>query len=230
VQDRILIVDDDQLIRYGLEKAFREREIATASASSAEEALELLAVQPCNLCLLDTDLPDLNCLDLVKVIHVSYPQTWIMLMTANQPAELGCLANRNEAEHFGVCRLITKPFDLKELMDTVLRVLKKEREYYADVVFAGEMLGVGHRKHRRTLHIQPFTFRTNHIQEGEARRPTFSAVSTDIGDNGIGLLTQHPVRKTDILSFDEKFQHRSGTVVWSHMLDEQTCRAGVRFA
>ena len=230
MQDKILVVDTDQLIRYGLEKALRERGIATSAAATAEEALEHLAVQPYNLCLLDVDLPDLNCLDLIKIIHASYPRTWIMLMATDQPADLSCLVNRDEAKSFGVCHLVTKPFDLKELIDTIMKVLKKEREYFTDVIFTGETLGVGQRKNHRKLHIQPFTFFLNHIAEGEAKRTAFSAVSTDIGHNGIGLLTQCPIRKTEVLSFDERFHHRSGVVVWSHMVDDQTCRAGIRFA
>jgi hypothetical protein len=43
-------------------------------------------------------------------------------------------------------------------------------------------------------------------------------------------LTRYPLRESQVISFDEKVDNRSGVVVWSKMVDEEYCRAGIRFA
>ncbi|MEJ2268603.1 MAG: hypothetical protein P8Y04_02385 [Desulfobulbaceae bacterium] len=52
----------------------------------------------------------------------------------------------------------------------------------------------------------------------------------DISDRGIGLLSQYPLRESQVIGFDEKMNNRTGVVVWSKMMDEDNCRVGIRFA
>ena len=68
------------------------------------------------------------------------------------------------------------------------------------------------------------------IERGNYTRKSFEARTVDISEDGIGLLTPHPLNESQIISFDERVDNRTGVVVWSKMIDEENCRVGVRFA
>ena len=68
------------------------------------------------------------------------------------------------------------------------------------------------------------------IDQGNFTRWSLEAQAVDISDSGIGLLSRHPLKKSQIVGFDEKLGNKTGVVVWSKMVDEENCRAGLRFA
>jgi DNA-binding NtrC family response regulator len=77
---RILIVDDEPLIRLSLAKLFQKiAEVKTAS--SAEEALIDIDSQFYYLCFLDINLPGMNGLDAMKIIKNNSPKTKVAIMT-----------------------------------------------------------------------------------------------------------------------------------------------------
>ena len=79
----ILVVDDNQLILYGLAKALRSNSYTVETASTAEMALKKLSFCSYDLCLLDINLQDINGLELMKMIKETYPNTKIIIMTAS---------------------------------------------------------------------------------------------------------------------------------------------------
>ena len=60
MKKRILVIDDERLMLYGLKKAFNKDLIEVDTAATAREALQ--AIRSCNydLCLIDIRLPDGN--------------------------------------------------------------------------------------------------------------------------------------------------------------------------
>jgi YesN/AraC family two-component response regulator len=50
---KILVVDDEQLLLQGLEKALQTDVTEVATAETGEEALKEIAASPCHLCFLD---------------------------------------------------------------------------------------------------------------------------------------------------------------------------------
>lgn len=67
------------------------------------------------------------------------------------------------------------------------------------------------------------------ISGGRNKRWLIGAETPDISDTGIGLTTAYPLKASDVISFGKDMEERTGVVVWSSMLDEQTCRAGIKF-
>jgi hypothetical protein len=68
------------------------------------------------------------------------------------------------------------------------------------------------------------------IDQGNYTRWSLVAQAVDISGRGIGLLSQFPLRESQVIGFDEKMDNRIGVVVWSKMMDEDNCRVGIRFA
>lgn len=106
----ILIVDDEQVIRFGL-TAFLERiGFAVVEAASLAEARKALAEHAHDAVLLDAYLPDGQGVDLILDIRATDPSLPILMMTGQGTIPLAVEAMRRGADHF-----LTKPVDLKEL-------------------------------------------------------------------------------------------------------------------
>lgn len=79
----VLIVDDHELIRQGLRRAFeREPDLTVvADAGTAAQALELVAEHSPDIVVLDVRLPDGNGIDVARTIRASHPRTGIVILT-----------------------------------------------------------------------------------------------------------------------------------------------------
>ena len=129
---RILICDDELLIRLWLEEHLREAGHAAEGVGDGAELLAALEREPGDLVLLDLRLPDGSGVDLLPRIHVLDPGLPVIMMTAYGEIETAVAAVRAGAEHF-----LEKPIRLDEvllLIDQSLerRALHRELEQYRD--------------------------------------------------------------------------------------------------
>ena len=68
----------------------------------------------------------------------------------------------------------------------------------------------------------------------ESKKIEFDAVTVDISEGGLGMITDYPLMTGDTLSFKDEikvdnFVAKSSTVRWSTVLAADRCRAGVEF-
>ncbi len=107
---RILIVDDEQLLLHGLEKALRTDTTEVTTAETAEAALREIAASPYQLCFLDIILPDRYGTEILTEIKAISPKTKVVVMTA------GVISNAmKEIIEKNAYLFITKPFDLLQV-------------------------------------------------------------------------------------------------------------------
>jgi two-component system response regulator AtoC len=115
---RILVVDDESLIRWSLVETLEERGYEVVEAADGRGAR--LAVTegsaPFDAVLLDFRLPDSNDLTLLTALRALVPATPIIMMTAFGTPEV-----TERALELGVFRVINKPFALSEMAALVLR-------------------------------------------------------------------------------------------------------------
>ena len=118
---RILVVDDERLVRWAMAETLSGEGYEVAEASDAESAkLAILTAEHApDLAFLDLRLPDSNDLGLVDFIRANAPQTSIVLMTAYGTPEI-----LTQAAHLGAA-IVIKPFDLNELSTIVDRSLMR---------------------------------------------------------------------------------------------------------
>ena len=107
---QILIVDDEATIRTGIAQVLERRKMAVATAGDGREALDLLARQPVGIVLLDVKLPDMDGVDLLKIIRREYPETEVIMVTG-YPAIQGAV----ECIKHGALDYLVKPFRVDEL-------------------------------------------------------------------------------------------------------------------
>ena len=107
---RILIVDDEPLIRSGLSKALRGIAVVD-TADSGEQANARLNASCYDVCFLDVVLPDVSGLDVMQQIKKTSPNTKIVIMTA--------YADETTRERIGreAHRFLEKPLDLSQIRE-----------------------------------------------------------------------------------------------------------------
>ncbi len=116
---KILVVDDEKLIRWALEQHLLKEGYEVATAESAEQGLKLIVEDAPDLLLLDNQLPEMSGLELLETLHVRGRGPLVIMITAYGIAETAVKAMRLGAYDF-----ITKPFKLDELTVVIKKALE----------------------------------------------------------------------------------------------------------
>jgi len=122
---QILVVDDETTIRTGIAQVLERQDLEVATAADGREALEILAGRPVGIVLLDIKLPDMDGVDLLKIIRREYPETEVVMITG-YPAIQGAV----ECIKQGALDYLVKPFrvdELEILVEKARSLLKQKR-------------------------------------------------------------------------------------------------------
>ncbi len=109
---RVLVVDDEPLIRWWLSESFGERGYDVVEAADAGSAVRATAEPDgsFDLIVLDFRLPDSNDLTLLSELRLRAPHARIVLMTAYGTPEV-----QKRAREIGADGIVTKPFQFDDL-------------------------------------------------------------------------------------------------------------------
>lgn len=121
-QDRrkILIVDDDDLVRDTLQFVLESNNYLVLAASHAAEALTILGDQPVDIIISDIFMPGMNGFELLKQINARCPDTPVILVTGFGNIEMARHALKEGASDF-----ITKPYNIHEIPILIERTLTR---------------------------------------------------------------------------------------------------------
>lgn len=112
---RLLVVDDDHLIRRALVRILEAQGYEVASTTNPLEALELLRARPVGLVISDYMMPPMNGIEFLAEARRICPDAPRLLLTAVQDFRVA-----TEAVNSGeVYRLLTKPWNYDDLLNTV---------------------------------------------------------------------------------------------------------------
>ena len=117
-QKRILIVDDDKLVRWTLTQKCTEFGYFSLEASSGEEALRMLQTDPVDAILLDVHLPDLNGIGVLEKLKQAGETRSVIMMTADPQ-----LDDVKAALRLGAYDFVSKPINFDELSVTLQNAL-----------------------------------------------------------------------------------------------------------
>lgn len=116
---RILIVDDEEGVR-NLFAEWLSESYECQTATSADEALEYLAGQPCALVISDMMMPGRNGVELLRDVTARYPETaFIMVSGVDRPQRV------RDALRLGAFDYLIKPCELDGLTTSVERALER---------------------------------------------------------------------------------------------------------
>jgi two-component system response regulator AtoC len=121
-RERILIVEDEKLIRWSIRHRLEEEGFAVLEADSGAAAFAQLQEEEADLVLLDFRLPDTTGLQILERVRHDSPETSAVMMTA-----FGTVETAVQAMKLGAFDYLTKPVNLDELVVVVQKALETTR-------------------------------------------------------------------------------------------------------
>jgi two-component system response regulator AtoC len=125
---QVLVVDDESAIRQGIFQLLSKQELVVRTAADAKEALAMMAEAPSAIVLLDIKMPDMDGVELLKLMRRNYPDSQVIMITGypNIEGAVQCMK-------LGALDYLVKPFRVDELEALVekARHLMKERRHPA---------------------------------------------------------------------------------------------------
>jgi len=118
----ILVVDDDDGIRFLVKQYLNENNFLVTTSNSAENAIEKVLIIKFDLIILDVMMPGKSGLDFIKENKNSI-DTPIILLTAKGEAN-----DRVQGLEFGADDYLAKPFEPKELILRIRNILDKTKK------------------------------------------------------------------------------------------------------
>ena len=110
----VWIVDDDQSVRWVLEKALKQADMETRSFERAEHLLEAIADGEPDVLITDVRMPGMSGLALLERLRSTSPDLPIIVITAHSDLENAVAAYKG-----GAFEYLPKPFDIDEAVDLV---------------------------------------------------------------------------------------------------------------
>src|ERR1700691_5783600 len=120
---KLLLIDDEEDVRYSIQRVFDSPEVELATASSGEEGLKAIPKFKPDLVLMDVRMGGMNGLETLRRIRAANPKLLVILMTA-----YGTTQTAIEAMKLGAYDYLLKPFDALKLKEIVNNALKAARD------------------------------------------------------------------------------------------------------
>jgi DNA-binding response OmpR family regulator len=117
---RVLIVEDDVVMRAALRSILRKDGYEVDAAESGEEALVLLRDADYDLLITDLRLPGISGLDVLRTVKETGANIGMIMITAYASADSAVMAMKAGADDY-----LPKPFELPEIRLAVRKVLEK---------------------------------------------------------------------------------------------------------
>src|ERR1700757_2789606 len=119
---RILIVDDEMVVRDSLGKWFTSEGYTARPVGGAREALEVIQTSEFDIALLDIKMTGMDGMELQSRLHDADPDLTVVMMTGYASVDTAVQALKHGAYDY-----ITKPVDPDELSHLVANALDQQR-------------------------------------------------------------------------------------------------------
>jgi len=123
---RILVVDDEEIIRESLYYILEKEGYEVEAARNGLEALQQIEKQPFDIVITDLEMPELKGIELLEKVQQLTPEAFVLIITAYASIETAVAALRQGASDY-----IIKPLEFDEIIIRINRLLehrKLERE------------------------------------------------------------------------------------------------------
>ena len=115
----IWIVDDDQSIRFVLEKALAREELVVRSFANARDVLAALDTEVPQVLVSDIRMPGGSGIDLLTQVKARHPGLPVIIMTAYSDLDSAVSAFQG-----GAFEYLPKPFDVTKAVELIRRALE----------------------------------------------------------------------------------------------------------
>ncbi|NOY65197.1 MAG: sigma-54-dependent Fis family transcriptional regulator [Nitrospirae bacterium] len=123
MKGRVLVIDDEAIVRVSCERVLRPEGFEVVVTSRGDEAIELLEKEPYDVVLTDLKMPDMDGLEVLKIIKERWPDIQVIIITG-----YGTISTAVQAIKMGAYEYIEKPFTPQDILQVVEKVIKEKKK------------------------------------------------------------------------------------------------------
>ena len=116
--ERILVVDDEQIIRESLSFVLKKEGYQVEEAANGKEALAKQESRPYDVVITDIEMPEMRGMDLLEQITKRTPESFVIMITAFASIETAIAALRKGAYDY-----VLKPIDFDDIIHRIRKLL-----------------------------------------------------------------------------------------------------------
>ncbi|WP_059049097.1 response regulator transcription factor [Paenibacillus senegalimassiliensis] len=127
---KIMLVDDEPIIRRGLRQFIESSHYpfsVSAEAKNAGEAIQQLEQQPAHVCFIDINMPNMNGLDLISLLHKQFPELVVVIISGYDNFEYARQAVQLHAFDY-----VLKPVPKSDLEQLLSRLNQHLQQIFPD--------------------------------------------------------------------------------------------------
>lgn len=111
-KNRILIVDDDEVVRWSYLRSLQSTSRDVAAASDGEQALQTMEQNPFDVVLLDIRMPGQDGLSVLRTIKQKWPDSEVVIITGYPTVD-----SAKEAVRLGAYDYVAKPVGPQDVIN-----------------------------------------------------------------------------------------------------------------
>ena len=134
MKNDVWIIDDDQSIRWVLDRALSKADFEVTTFEMAESAMQALSTSTPKVIVTDIRMPGMGGLDFLKRVQAQNPELPIIVMTAHSDLDNAVTAYQN-----GAFEYLAKPFDVNEVVELAKRACVDDSDVLSPDVVIEEM-------------------------------------------------------------------------------------------
>jgi DNA-binding NtrC family response regulator len=131
---RLLIVDDEAVIRDGLKRIFERESFRVESCSSGFHAIEIMQQREFDLIITDLTMPGMSGMEVLKSVRTLQPEIPVILITGYASIDTAVEAIKNGAADY-----VSKPFAPELLLEKVRHALQQQKPPQEDTSLKEEI-------------------------------------------------------------------------------------------
>jgi DNA-binding NtrC family response regulator len=134
MSEKILIVDDEEIIRDSLSFVLQKENYQVDTAANGVIALEKHLANPYDIIISDIEMPEMKGPELLERVLQATPEVFVILITA-----FASIDTAIDALHLGAYDYILKPIEFDDLLVRIARLIKHKRLAFENAVLRKEV-------------------------------------------------------------------------------------------
>jgi len=134
---KVLVVDDDQILRQVLVSSLEQKGYQTVSVGSGKEALEKFSQDVPDIIISDISMPEMDGFEFCRQLRSQTSGKLIPFIFLSAKNDL---EDRIQGHTIGADSYLTKPFEMKELLANMEALIERSRRVHSEIVHLIEQL------------------------------------------------------------------------------------------
>ncbi len=162
---KILVVEDEEMIRFGLQDNLEMENYIVETAEDGEEAIAKADSFAPDLILLDLMIPKKSGIEVCRIVRKKHPQIFIIMLTAKTDE-----TSKVAGLEMGADDYVTKPFSIIELLARIKAFLRRKGEQQVvaqesnDDVVSFQGIQLDFKKYEATKNGEPLDLNAREFQ------------------------------------------------------------------